>query len=93
MKAPMSRSRVNPSTPSPVVKISIVDGPYNANPAHTCAVPGCRKCPARGSAPGSGLRKTEKMVPAETLASRLPDPSSGSNTSRYFPRRWAAGTG
>jgi hypothetical protein len=54
--------------------------------------PGCRKCPARGSATGSGLRRIEKIVPTEILASMLLDPSSGSKTSRYFPRRPTAGT-
>ena len=37
---PVSRSRVKASTPSPVVRTNSVDGPYNANPAATCAVPG-----------------------------------------------------
>ncbi len=71
----------------------MVDGPYRANPAHTWAVPGWRKCSARGSAAGSGLRRIEKIVPTEMLASMLLEPSSGSNTSKYFPRRSPAGTG
>ena len=73
--------------------MSIVDGPYRANPAHTWALPGWRKCSARGSAPGSGLRRIEKIVPTEMSASMLPEPSSGSNSSRYFPRRSVAGMG
>mmetsp|Transcript_27913 Transcript_27913/g.70004 ORF Transcript_27913/g.70004 Transcript_27913/m.70004 type:complete len:200 (-) Transcript_27913:85-684(-) len=82
--SPEEGSSVKPLTPCPVVSTRIVAEPYMVYPAATSLFPGCRMSDTDAGDLGFSFLYTPNMVPMETLASTLEEPSSGSNAQQYL---------